>query len=94
MASTPTKSNILSESFLFKEDNDDFDNLSCSLSDQLNGVPNYQEINSQNEFYRSYTSIEDIIENGYFDSEDFKDLSFDHQGMQIYFTFNLNIDHW
>ena len=81
MASTPIKSNILSDTFLFKEDNDDFDNLSCSFSDQLNDLPNYHEINCQNEFDRSYTSSEDVIEKGYYDSEDFKDLSFDHQGM-------------
>ena len=94
MASTPAKSNISSETFLFKEDNDDFDNLSCSLSDQLNEIPNYHEINCQNEFYRSYTNSEDVIGKGYYYSEDFRDLSFDHRGMQVYFTFNLNIDHW
>ena len=81
MASIPTKSNIWSETFLFKGDNDDFDNLSCSLSDQLNRIPNCQEINSLNEFYRSYTSSGDVIGKGYYFSEDFKDLSSNHQGM-------------
>ena len=87
MKSIAAKDQAFSTALLFKLPDDNFDNLSCSLSDQLNDIPEYEEIKSSNELNRDDANGVGLFEKIYHQSEDFNSLPHNYDGMCGYFNF-------
>ena len=86
MKSIAAKGNICSNAFLFNEQaKDDFDNLSCSLSNRLSDIPKFQELSNLNEFIRDDANSGDTIKGGSYEYEDSNDLSQDYEGESDYY---------
>ena len=85
MKSNTAKGNICSNAFLFnEEDKDDFENLSCSLSNRLSDIPKFQELSNLNEFIRDNAYSGDTIKGGSYEYEDSNDSSYYYKGKHDY----------